>query len=291
MEKIKFVTDSASDITPETEARYGIKVLNYKLSIGNKGYISRVDLTNKQFYDLLEKTGEIPKTSQIFSFEFVELLEELYHDGYTHVIITLINRDATATFANAESAVKEFYSDHPEARQLIKIKLLDSRNYTAAYGYPVIEGVKMADRGIKFDDIVNFMENWLRHSVIFFAPYTLKYAKKSGRIPGAVAVVGEALGIKPIMRIYNHKIENNETVRGEKKIIPKIVDKVMEEMIEGTPYLLVCGNHPEDGEALKKELALKIGYPPVRIVEIGSIIASHAGPRVVGAVIQSKFAK
>lgn len=291
MEKIKFVTDSASDITPDQESRYDIKVMNYKITLGGKGYVSRVDVSNKEFYDLLDKTGDIPKTSQIFSYEFVELLEELYHDGYTHVIMTLINREATATYANAEQAVKEFYSEHPEAKHLMKIKLIDSRNYTAGYGYPVIEGVKMADRGIKYDDIVIFMENWLRHLVIFFAPYTLKYAKKSGRIPGALAVVGEALGIKPIMRICDHKISNDETVRGEKKIIPKIVDKVLDEMIEGTPYLLVCGNHPEDGEALKKELTLKIGYPPVRIVEIGAIIASHAGPRVVGAIFQSKYAK
>ena len=291
MEKIKFVTDSASDITLEEEAKYDIKVLNYKITLGDKGYVSRIDMSNREYFELMEKSSDIPKTSQIFSFEFVELFEELYRDGYTHVIMTLINREATATFANADNAINEFYSEHPEAKHFMKIKLIDSRNYTGGYGYPVIEGVKMADRGIPYDDIVSYIENWLKHLVIYFAPYTLKYAKKSGRIPGAVAVVGEALGIKPIMRIYDHKIANDETVRGEKKIIPKIIEKTMGEIIEGTPYMVVYGSRPEDCEDVKKEMTLKMGYPPAKCIEIGPIIATHAGPRVAGVIFQSKFAK
>ncbi len=291
MEKIKFVTDSASDISLEDEAEYGIKVLNYKITVGDKGYLSRIDVSNRQFYDILEKSQEIPKTSQIFTYEFTELFEELYKDGYTHVIMTLINKDASATFQNAETAIEEFYSEHPGAKQLIKIKLIDSRNYTYGYGYPVIEGVKMADRGISYDDIVKYIENWLKHLVIYFVPYTLKYAKKSGRIPGAVAVVGEALGIKPIMRIYDHVIANSVMARGEKKVVPTLVDKTMSEIIEGTPYITLCGCEEKDGNAITAAMTEAIGYPPERCVQIGPVISSHSGPRVSGVVFQSKFAK
>lgn len=291
MEKIKFVTDSASDISLEDEAEYGIKVLNYKITVGDKGYVSRIDVSNTQYYDILAESSEIPKTSQIFTYEFTELFEELYRDGYTHVIMTLINREASATYGNAETAIEEFYSEHPEARQLIKIKLIDSRNYTYGYGYPVIEGVKMADRGIGYNEIVRYIENWIKHLVIYFVPYTLKYAKKSGRIPGAVAVVGEALGIKPIMRIYDHVIANSVMARGEKKVIPAVVDKTMSEIIEGTPYITLYGSEEKDGEAVSKAMTEALGYPPEKCVQIGPVITSHSGPRVVGVVFQSKFAK
>ena len=291
MEKIKFVTDSASDISLEDEAKYDIKVLNYKITVGDKGYLSRVDVNNQQFYDIIEKASDMPKTSQLFAYEFVEAFEEFYRDGYTHVIVTLINKEATATFANAETAIEEFYSEHPEAKQLLKITLIDSRNYCYGYGYPVIEGVKMADRGVPYDEIIQYMENWLKHLSVFFVPYTLKYAKKSGRIPGAVAVAGEALGIKPIMRIYDHVISNAEMVRGEKKIVPKIVEKTMAEIIEGTPYVTVYGNDERCADQINEAMTAAIGYPPAKSVQIGPIISSHAGPKVVGVIFQSKFAK
>ena len=291
MERIKFVTDSASDISLEEEAKYDIKVLNYKITVGDKGYLSRVDVNNEQYYEILEKCSELPKTSQIFTYEFVDVFEEAYRDGYTHVILTLINKEASATYSNAEAAIEEFYSEHPEAKQLLKITLIDSRSYSYGYGFPVIEGVKMADRGVPYDDIVCYMENWLKHLVVYFVPYSLKYAKKSGRIPGAVAVAGEALGIKPIMRIYDHAIGNSEMVRGEKKVVPKVVEKTMNEIIEGTPYVTVYGSDPKCADLINQAMTEAVGYPPVKAVQIGPIITSHSGPKIVGVIFQSKFAK
>ena len=291
MEKIKFVTDSASDITLDEEKRYGIRVINYKITLGNKGYVSRIDVSNREFYDLLERNSELPKTSQIYVYEFLELYEELYNDGYTHVILTLINKEATATVSNAEAAAEAFYSDHPDARKFMQIKIIDSRTYSCGYSYPIIEAVKMADRGVRFDEIVIYLENWLRHVVIYFAPYTLKYAKKSGRIPSALAVTGEALGIKPVMRIYNGRIETSGTVRGEKKIIQKLVEIADKEIIRGTPYVTGCGQNYEDILTLNRELTMKIGYPPAKSLDLGPIITAHAGPKALGFAIQSKLTK
>lgn len=290
MEKIKFITDSASDITLEQEAEYGIKVLNFKITLGNQGFTSRVDLTNEEFYDLLESSPEIPTTAQLTVFEFTDLFTEVYKDGYTHAIVTLINSEASATYSNAEVAIEQFYTDNPEARDAFKISLIDSRNYTAGYGYAVIEGAKMAAQGKSADEIEAFMRDWIAHLTIFFAPYSLKYARKSGRIPGATAVVGEALGIKPIMRIYDHKIENDEMVRGEKKLVGKIADKSIAEMIERTPYTVVYGSNPKDGEEMTAAMTERLGYAPVGVWQVGAIITAHAGPRVVGVVFQSKKA-
>ena len=289
MEKIKFITDSASDISLEDEAKYDILVLNYKITVGDKGYISRIDVNNEQFYEILENTPEIPKTSQIFTYEFLDVFENLYGDGYTHAIVTLINKEASATFANAEAAVEEFYSEHPEAKQRFRITLIDGRSYTYAYGYPVIEAVKMADRGVSYDEIVRYINSWIKQAVVYFVPYTLKYAKKSGRIPGAVAVAGEALGIKPVMRIADHEIKNSEMVRGEKKVVPKLVEKTVSEIVPGTPYCTVFGNDEKHRDLINEALTAAIGYPPARSVQIGPIISSHAGPKLCGVIFQSKL--
>lgn len=290
MDKIKLITDSASDLTLLQEQDSGVHVLNYSFLLDEKSYESRVDVTNTEFYELLSNSESLPSTSQITMFRFTELYESLWSEGYTDAIVTLINREASATFGNAETAREQFYETHPECRETFRIRLIDSRTYTMGYGYAVLTAAQLVKEGKSADEVEAHIRHWLSRVLIYFAPYTLKYAKKSGRIPGAVAVVGEALGIKPIMRICNHKIDNDEMIRGEKRLIPKIAEKTLAELDAGTPYIVLNGNNPADGDAMEKAMTDALGYPPVMRAEIGSIIASHAGPKVVGVVFCSKCA-
>lgn len=290
MDKIKLITDSASDITPEQEKESGITVLNYQLLLDGISYESRTDLTNNEFYRLLQKSESLPSTSQITAFSFGELYESVWAEGYTDVILTLINAKASATFSNAERARELFYEDHPECQETFRIRLIDSRTYTAGYGYAVLSAANLVKEGKSAHEVESHINDLIARSVIYFAPYTLKHAKKSGRIPGAVAVVGEALGIKPIMRICDHTIENQEMIRGEKKLIPRIAEMVLSEIGEGEPYVVLEGNNPADGETMEQMMTDLLGYPPVMRVQIGEIIASHAGPRVVGVAFWTKNA-
>ena len=74
--------------------------------------------------------------------------------------------------------------------------------------------------------------------------YDLKYAGKSGRIPSAAAFVGDKLGIKPIMKIWDHEILTAAKCRGEKKLVAKICHLVLEDMEPGTPYQIIYGDNP-----------------------------------------------
>ena len=72
MEKIRLITDSASDISYEDEKKYDIRVLPFEVVLGEKSYVSRVDFDNEGFYELMAQNDEIPKTSQITPFAFQE---------------------------------------------------------------------------------------------------------------------------------------------------------------------------------------------------------------------------
>lgn len=47
MSKIQIITDSASDISKETEQKYNLDVISYSIVIGDKTYTSRVDFDNE----------------------------------------------------------------------------------------------------------------------------------------------------------------------------------------------------------------------------------------------------
>ena len=90
MAKIKIITDSASDISSQAENELDILVLPFKVVLGDKSYTSRVDFDNEQFYKMMNEYDGMPTHSQITLFEFTELYEKLFDEGYTDVIYVSI---------------------------------------------------------------------------------------------------------------------------------------------------------------------------------------------------------
>lgn len=288
MSKIKFITDSASDISVQDEQSLGIQVLPFPVTFGDKTYLSRVDFDNEKFYEMLETADALPTTSQITVFQYGEVFESAYSEGYTDVINITINSEASGTYNSACLAAQMFYEDHPEAEKTFRIRNIDGAGYTAMYGYAAVEGAKLAQQGEDADEVEAFMRDWVEHSAIYFVPYTLKYASKSGRIPSAAAFVGELVGLKPVMRIFDHKIVTDDKIRGEKKIIPTITKKTVADMEPGTPYVVICGSESADGDALAAAMTEAVGYAPAASYRVGEAIAINAGPHVAGVAFRAK---
>lgn len=282
MSKIKFITDSASDISAADERELGIQVVPFPVSFGDKTYLSRVDFDNEAFFEMLESADALPTTSQITVYQYGEIFEEAYKEGYTDVINTTINSEASGTYNSACLAAQMFYESHPEAAKTFRIHNLDGFGYTCMYGHAVVEGAGMAREGKSVEEILAFMREWIENCFVYFVPYTLKYAAKSGRIPSAAAFVGELVGLKPVMRISDHVIATNDKIRGEKKVIATITKKTVAEMKPGAPYIVICGNCPADCDALEAAMTAAVGYGPVARYVIGAAIAINSGPHAVG---------
>lgn len=288
MAKIKLLTDAAADLSPEAERELDIRVIPFKVAMGDKTYISGVDFDNTKFYSMLDDFDGVPSTSQITAFDYEEIFEEIYKQGYSDVINVTINSKGSATYGNAVMAARNFYENNPEAKERFTIYNIDSEGYTGAYGFPLMQAAAKIKKGVPANEIVAYIEDWVKNCVVYFAMFTLKYARKSGRIPSAAAFVGEVMGLRPIMRIHDHEIKTHAKVRGDKSVIPKILDLVTNEIIPQTPYCIVYGKDETVRDELAKQLTKKLGYPPTEFFQIGAAITINAGPLVVGAIFKSK---
>ena len=282
MPKIKIVTDSGSDISYKNEDLYDIEVLPFKIALGGESYTSRVDFDNSKFYEMMDETDEVPLTSQITSFEFGELFGELFEQGYTDVIYVGINSEGSSTYYNSVMAKDQFLEDNPDAAGKFNIYCIDSKSYSLCYGTAVVEAAKMVNKGYEAKEIVNFLHERLEKTVAYFGLYTLKYAKKSGRIPSAAAFVGEILGVRPIMKLFDKNIETVSKVRGDASIIPAIAEQVANEIDKSLPYYIIYGNNAALSSEMTSAMTELIGYPPADSYQIGAAIAANAGPEVVG---------
>ena len=286
MQKIKILADSSCDISVEDEKRYGIEILPIPITIGDKGYRERIDFTNEEFYEMMDNYEGIPATSQVNAFEQLETYKKIYDDGYTDILHVTIASNGSNIYNSALMAKEKFFEEIPEAVGKFNITIIDSKNYTGVYGYPVVQAAVKLEKGASLAEVVSYLKDWYDSAAVIFAPFDLKYAKKSGRISSMAAFVGEVLGLKAIIRIADGVSKNIAKVRGEKTIIPKIVELACEEMVPATPYVIMMGSSKKEPEELAKIMTKKLGYPPAGYCQVGAAVASNAGHAVVGVVIK-----
>lgn len=291
MNQYKIYTDATADIPKELQARYNIHILPIPVAVGDQSFLSGLELSNDEFYQMMEAYDGIPVTSQITPYQFEELYQKEWKEGTEDLIVFLINSKGSATYGNAVVTREQFYKDNPEAEKAIHIHLLDSATYSVAYGYVALLAAQKLEMGESVKNTLVMAQKQLDKQCLYFGMYTLKYAGKSGRIPSAAVFVGEALGIKPIMRLCDHAIVTAGKARGEKKLVKEIVKMTTGDMESQTPYCVLYGSDTAARDELIAEMTKKVGYPPVYQFQIGPAVAINAGPRMVGVSFELKHKK
>lgn len=288
MNKIRIMTDSASDISYEDEQKYSIGVIPFSIALGEQIYTSRVDFDNERFYTLMSQYDEIPKTSQITPFQFKEIYLSEAESGVNDLVLVLINAKASSTYQNSLQAVELFYEENPQYRNSFRVHSLDGMGYNAMYGSPVVHAAQMRDQGASVEEILQYLTEILPRRQAYFGIYDLKYAAKSGRIPTAAAFLGTKLDLKPIMKIFDRSITTAAKCHGERKLVEKLVEIAIADMEPGTPYELGYGSDPACLEELHSLIVQHLGYEPESVYQIGAAIAANSGPRVVGVLFTRK---
>lgn len=288
MEKIKFITDSACDL-PEIDAQeYGITVLPIPITVDGKSYHERLDFTPQEFYKILLDAHTIPVTSHITAIAFAEQYKAAFDEGCTHIIVTTINSQGSTMFDAANLAKNLFFDDCHEAQGKLTIHVIDSKTYTIPYGYAQCEAVKLVRAGASCDEAVAYLLDFFERVEIYFAIYSLEFAKKSGRISCAAAFVGDVLGLRPILSIIGGDMKIIDKVRGDKNVVPKLAEIACARRKAETPYLCIRAMTDDAAEPLKAFMEEKTGEKTLGIYNAGASITINAGPRLVGVMIMGE---
>lgn len=288
LQKIKFLTDSASDIPKDIAKKLDIQIEPILINVDGKDYQESVDFTPQKFYEVLLRAKALPVTAHISALQAAQYYKELYDQGYTDIIHVTINSKGSSTYEAAQLGMKFFYEDNPGAEEKMRIHLLDSLSYTLGYGYPIIESARMAKEGADVEQILVNLRDWFSRLEIYFCVSTLEFAKKSGRISCAAAFVGEVLGLRPVISIINGETQTVEKVRGVQKLSAALSKKSLERIDAKSPYTVIIGKNPEWGKEVGKQVEEALGYPPTGYYNAGASIAINAGPDLVGIAFKGK---
>lgn len=282
----KFVLscESTVDLPFSYVSERNIPVIFYSYTIDGKEYVDDM-LRNPealpQFYQFLEE-DKLPSTSQINEFNYLNFFEQqLQHGDLLHIAF---GSGMTQSVRNAELAADELREKYPER----KIIVIDSLCSSSGYGMLIDYAADMRDKGCTMEEIVRWVIDNRQNIHHQFFSTELKHYRRSGRMSGATAMVATVLGICPIMRLDDKgRIIAYGKVRGKNNAIKATVD-AMEAHAQGgrnyTGKCFICHSQCiQDAEKTKAAILERFPHiqGDVRIVDIGTIIASHCGPGTV----------
>lgn len=283
------ICDSTCDLSYIQEEKYDLRILNCLVELDGLPYEERVDINAAKVYEYVEKTGNMPHHAQITVIRFVEEYMKAARDGYENIICVTMNREGSGTYSSACHGIEMLTAEYPALEGKLNIRVVDSGTYSVGICQGLLLGVRALQKGEDFNRAADIMEDYFNNQMTLVGLFSLQYAKKSGRLNAAAAIIGDALGIKPILGIKGfNKVVGK--VRGDKNLLPKVAQMyfdMAEDPIHGD-YSIAYGDDVETGKKLAALIKKQGGKSPQFINPIGTCVGINAGPKMAGLAFRTK---
>jgi len=274
---VRVVTDSACDLPDDLIERDGIEVVPLTIRFGKEELVDRKELSTDEFWRRLGDSDVLPETSAPSAGAFEGAFRRLVDDGATGIICINLSSKLSATMQSAQVAAQAVQADCP-------VVVVDSLMVSMGLGSLCLTAARRAAEGDTLESIVANVTDRRNRSKLYGALDTLEFLKKGGRDGNARALLGSMLAIKPVLEVRDGEVEEAGKVRTRSKALRLLVDRVKEGPFENLAVL--HGNAPDLDELLD---LLEPLAPRDEIVvgQIGPVIGTHAGPRVIGVTFQA----
>lgn len=279
---IRILTDSASDILPAEAEQLGVTVIPLNVTLED-GTVLRdgVDMTPSAYYEILAGCRKLPTTSQ----PSPELFENFFLEAAAagdEVIGIFLSHALSGTYQCAKLAADMANVDN--------VLFVDSGHVCLSEALLVRLAVQLRDSSKTAGQIAAILEHAKEHLHLVAAIDDLKYLRKGGRLPAAVAVAGGMLGIKPLITIQDGKVAMAGKARGLPGAYVALFKKV-EEMGGITPAFPALAGYtvsPREVTPIQTYLRDNLQQEDLLVRQIGCVIGTHAGPGAFGIAFFDK---
>lgn len=271
-------TDSGCDISPELLKEWGVphSSLTFQFD-GDDTVYSNDDMPVKVFYDRM-RAGGIAKTSAVNVGTFLDAFEPILKEG-VDILYLGFSSGLSTTYNSGEMAAAQLREKYPER----KILTVDTLAACAGQGLLVKMAVDKKNEGASIEEVAAYIEEIKLKMCHFVTVNDLVYLKRGGRISPTAAFFGNALGIKPMIKMDNEgKLTNYDKVRGRKNAIKELLNKYDEYAVkkDGVVYIAHADCDEEVAE-LAKSVKKTFGAKVEVITSVGTVIGAHTGPGVL----------
>ncbi len=216
---IRICTDSCVDINKDQIEENDIAVFPLSVILDDKEYLDGVNISPKDIFDYVSRTGNLPKTAARSIEDFKAFFQELLKDG-DEVIYMGISSKLSSAYNYALQAKEELNND--------RLHIVDSKSLSTGIGLLVLYACSLVREGKSCEEICKIIENQAMHNQTSFVVDTLDYLYKGGRCSAMARFGANLLKIKPRLELVDGKIENTGKYMGKfNSVVYKYIDDML----------------------------------------------------------------
>ena len=265
---VRVVTDSSCDLPAELLKKHRIPFVSLNVFINNKTYREDLEINPEEFWDLMSRSGELPKTSQPTPADFAKVFSTIQEEGDTPLCITI------------SSGLSGTYQSAVLGRQLSgnKAYVFDSLAGSISHGIQVLIAARMAENGYELEAILPVLEDYRENVKIIIPLKTLENIVKGGRLSRVQASIANILNIKIILHGVKGKVELLKKVRGTRRFREAVLEIIDDAAKTGKKIFGITHvDNLDDATFFADEIKKRVEDAEVIIGKMGPTIATYAG--------------
>lgn len=274
---MQIVTDSATDIDMLKDAGLKVHTVPLKVNLGQRTFRDKLDISADDFYKELEKSSDLPITSQPSVGEFADMYRQVAKQD-PDILSIHMSSGLSGTVDSARAAIELV----PEAN----VTVVDTKTLSAASGWQVAAAFRAIKLGWSKEKILAKLNEISTAAHSFYTLKELKYLIHGGRISHIKGLLASMLQIKPIIGV--DKITGKYIQAGQARSFTNalngLVDMVSKVLPNGESIRaqVVHTANPEGAEMLKQRVDQAYSCSWLPIGQISFVLGAHTGPSMVG---------
>lgn len=282
-------TDTDTDITPIEAKHYGYKLISMPYSIDDqeiKPYVDFQEFDYHKFYDTL-RGGVLPKTSAISPLAYRDYFEPEFKAG-NDILYVHFSKAMSGTFNAMNVAVEELLEEYPER----KFYTIDTLGITIL-SYNIVKEIgELHLQGKNIDELLAWADQNVNKFATYFFADNLNFFAKSGRISNFSKIMGNFIGVKPIIYMdANGTMTNIGKEKGANKAMKRLLSCFEELSDDIYNHHIIIGHTDalDKAHKLGEMLIEKYGQElKIDYVVVNPTAGSHCGPDTVGICFYAK---
>ena len=279
--------DSYCELWHTTVMELGLNLIRMPYIVDDEEYFYDMGENTdfKAFFDKM-RNGATPKTAALNEYAYTEYFEPILARGEDIYYITF-SHQMSGTFNAMKNVIAQLKEKYPER----EIRFKDSKLISLGSGFVTYYGALKYKEGATMDELDAYLDDLIEHTAIYFVVDDLTYLYRGGRVSGVSKVVGNLLGIKPILYFNEEgKILNINKVKGFKKALATLLDYMKNKGSELDKYkvYILQADCEQEANAFVENIKAKFGDLDVEVQPVGPVIGAHCGPGTIGLVFHAK---
>ena len=287
MSKIAILTDSNSGITQSEAKELGVYVMPMPFYINGKLYYEDIDLTQEQFYELLQDDSAEITTSMPAPGDTLDTWDHLLEE-YDQVVYIPMSSGLSSSCATAVTLADDYEG---------RVFVVNNQRISVTMRRSVYDAMALAEAGRSGAEIKQILEDDKLNASIYITVDTLKYLKKGGRLTPAVAALGTLLRIKPVLQIQGERLDTYSKARTMKQAKQIMIDALKSDMRDrfndpdgASCYIDMAYTYDRE-QALAFKAELEEIFPGHDIImnPLSLSVSCHIGPGALACTVIRKL--